>query len=404
MKGIYPSILFLAICFASCSFFGEKNTVSDYIEKPDYSLKSVEYVPVLPYFGEGITPINLYAGYDELIYAVDSGKAILSFDVAGRQIGRLELPNVYFVIQNRKLELYALARVDTLINNTLNYNLPVIYKISQQTGGDADPNKLDLNSAKIVRKMVYPFCINEPGKLNNKVALEGVQLSSIGFLDDNSYYVTSSGQQETTKELETTLTRRNAILYYSNNDGYRGGGYSEGSASSDYIPIGLSTLVQPPQRARMEARKDYIYTASNEGLAIKVRYVEVVIDPDIGPQINFKPLGIPTAAEASGYLYQPFRFKKPASVLYGGTSQKYIFVADVGTDSVLVFQENGYEGTTPPPQYTNKKLIKVSFGGTGNGPTQFNRPKSIAFFDRVLYVADAGNKRISRFKLTSDYD
>lgn len=402
MKGLYPWFLFLAFCHTSCSFFGEKNSVSDYIEKPDYSLKSVEYVPVFPYFGEGTTPISLYAGYDELIYAVDSAKAILSFDVSGRQIGRFNLPNVYYIIQNRKLELYALARMDTPINN-LTYNLPVIYKISQQTGGETDPNKLDLNSAVVVRKMVYPFCINEPGKLNNKTALEGVQLSSIGFLDDNSYYVTSAGQQETTKELETTLTRRNAILSYSNNDRYLGG-YTEGSSAFANAPFGLSTLVQPPQRARMEARKDFIYTSFTEGLAISVRYMEVVIDPDAGLMTSFKPLGIPTAAEASGYLYQPFRFKKPTSVLYGGTSQKYIFVADLGTDSVLVFQENGYEGTTPPPQYTNKKLIKVSFGGTGNGPTQFNQPRALAFFDKVLYVADAGNKRISRFKLTSDYD
>jgi hypothetical protein len=49
-------------------------------------------------------------------------------------------------------------------------------------------------------------------------------------------------------------------------------------------------------------------------------------------------------------------------------------------------------------------MLKVSFGGKGSGPLQFNRPKSIAFFNRTLYVADAGNKRIARFRLTSDYE
>jgi hypothetical protein len=79
-------------------------------------------------------------------------------------------------------------------------------------------------------------------------------------------------------------------------------------------------------------------------------------------------------------------------------------VADSEKDSVFVFQENGFEGVSPPPQYTNRKLINVSFGGNGNGPKQFNRVSGVAFFNRILYVADAGNKRISRYKLTSDYE
>jgi sugar lactone lactonase YvrE len=90
--------------------------------------------------------------------------------------------------------------------------------------------------------------------------------------------------------------------------------------------------------------------------------------------------------------------------LYAGTSQKYIFVADASKDSVFAYQENGYEGTIPPPQYSNRKLIRVSFGGTGSGPYQFRRPSGLAFSNRMLYVADPGNNRISRFKLTSDYE
>jgi hypothetical protein len=388
-------LFLLCTSISSCSFFGEKNKVGDYIDKPDYSLKSVEYVPVLPNFGAGITPVSLYAGYDELLYAVDSAKAILSFDAAGNELGRFNLPGVSFVIQNRSLDLFALGRIDTIFNG-LTYNLPVIYKLSQKTGFEGSSGLgLNLSGATIKGKYVYPWCINEPGKLFQKKDLEQVTFGSIGFMDDNSYYVTSSGPTET----GSFITKRNSVLTF-NNKGVFQGGFSEG----DISPAGLSTLIQPPQRARMETKKDFIYTSITPDLAISVRYMEVILDKELGLSINFKPLPSPAANEANGSMYQTFKFKKPSSVLYAGTSQKLIFVADSEKDSIFVFQENGFEGVSPPPQYTNRKLINVSFGGNGNGPKQFKRPGSVAFFRSTLYVADAGNKRISRYKLTSDYE
>jgi hypothetical protein len=153
----------------------------------------------------------------------------------------------------------------------------------------------------------------------------------------------------------------------------------------------------------METRKDFIYTSLTPDLAISVRYMQVQLTID-GLFTNFKALPQPAAAAADGYLYETFRFKKPVAVLYAGTSQKYLFVTDAEKDSVFVFQENGYEGTNPPPQYSNRKLINVSFGGSGSGPGQFRRPSGLAWSNRVLYVADAGNRRISRYTLTSDYE
>lgn len=394
-------LLVLIVCgtLSACSFWGEKNKVSDYIEKPDYSLKSVEYVPVLPNVGTGITPVSLYFGYDQLLYAVDSGQAILSFDAAGNQLGRFNLPGVYFVIQNRSLDLYALGYTDT-VYNTIPLSLPTIYKISMKKVAEGEQIQLDLNKASVEKKLIYPFCINEPSKFNNIPKFKEIRLSAIGFMDDNAYYVTSNGPQE--EAIEPYITRRNSVLTFDKNDVFQGG-FTEVDNNNTIAPFGLTTLVQPPQRSTMETRKDFIYTSLTADLAINVRYIEVVNTPD-GLVSSFKTLGAPGLNDASGYLYQTFRFVKPSAVLFAGVSQKYIFVTDAAKDSVYAFQQNGYEGSVPPPQYTNKKLIKVSFGGHGNGPYQFSRPSSIAFFNRTLYIADAGNKRIVRYKLTSDYE
>ena len=400
MKKLKLLFALASLLGVSSCFLGEKNKVSDYIEKPDYSLKSVEYVPVSPTFGTGITPVSLYAGYDQLLYAVDSAKAILSYDAAGNQLGRFELPGVYFVIQNRSLDLYALGWKDT-VYNTLVLKLPVIYKISQKKAGEGTDRDLDLNFAVVEKQLIYPFCINEASKLNNIANFKQIRLSAIGFLNDNSYYVTSSGPQEGASELY--ITHRNAILSFNKSDVFEGG-FTEGTGQATIAPYGLTTLVQPPQRSNMEVRRDFIYTSLDPDLALTVRYLTVVVDPNTGLFTAFKPLPIPSFVEADGYMYQTFRFRKPAAVLFAGTNQKYIFVADDSKDSVYAFQENGYEGVIPPPQYTNKKLIKVSFGGRGSGPRQFNRPTALAYANKILFVADAGNKRIARFKLTTDYE
>ena len=58
----------------------------------------------------------------------------------------------------------------------------------------------------------------------------------------------------------------------------------------------------------------------------------------------------------------------------------------------------------PPAGSTSKKNVLVSFGGTGTSLSQFNNPSGVAYYQQVLYVADTDNKRILRFKLTTDFD
>ncbi|MDZ4698359.1 MAG: hypothetical protein SH809_01530 [Rhodothermales bacterium] len=42
--------------------------------------------------------------------------------------------------------------------------------------------------------------------------------------------------------------------------------------------------------------------------------------------------------------------------------------------------------------------------GNWIGALQFRNPNGVAYFDRVVYVADTGNNRISRFKLNTDFE
>lgn len=48
------------------------------------------------------------------------------------------------------------------------------------------------------------------------------------------------------------------------------------------------------------------------------------------------------------------------------------------------------------------KLMKESFGNLGAGENQLNSPKGVSYFNKVLYIADTGNNRIVRYKLSTD--
>ena len=82
----------------------------------------------------------------------------------------------------------------------------------------------------------------------------------------------------------------------------------------------------------------------------------------------------------------------------------YLFATDEETDSLYVFNRNGVEGVAPPPSSGSLRPVRVSFGGTGSGPLSFDDPQGVAYFERIVYVADSGNDRIARFRLNTDFE
>ena len=103
-------------------------------------------------------------------------------------------------------------------------------------------------------------------------------------------------------------------------------------------------------------------------------------------------------------FYDPFRFKNPSDVWISTDASGYIFVLDRDLDSLYQFTRKGYEGVNPPANSHFKKNIIVSFGGKGDGPYQFNDPEGVCYFNKIVYVADKGNNRIMRYKLSTDIE
>jgi len=99
----------------------------------------------------------------------------------------------------------------------------------------------------------------------------------------------------------------------------------------------------------------------------------------------------------------PGKFAKPVSTIFTGDGTNFIFVVDQGKDSLYQFTATGLEGVRPPAGAATTKYQMASFGGTGTGLTQFNKPSAVAYKNKIVWVADSGNKRVLRFKLTTDF-
>jgi hypothetical protein len=85
-------------------------------------------------------------------------------------------------------------------------------------------------------------------------------------------------------------------------------------------------------------------------------------------------------------LFELGKFVSPEDVAVNGDG--FLFVVDSDLDRVFKFSGMGKE--------------YESFGEEGSGEGQFREPHGVAEFDKTLYVADTGNDRVVRFRLSTE--
>jgi hypothetical protein len=379
-------------------YFGDKTDIS-FIDVPTFQPRQIAYVPIQPYITALETPVHITIGFDELIYVVDEAtEEIIAYDEALNELGRLTIPGVTSVTQDRQFNLLAIGKKDTTING-VSYSLSTIYRINQFTTAG-----YGLAGAEIVNTITHPFYFKNSFSTSDAL----VSFNQVGVLGNsqnqalnNRYYVTRSGPSAN----NAGQGPDDAVVFFDNQDNYISPVpvSTSGGLFNDYFkkPFGLTTLCQPPQITASNS-PDFLFTSIDPGSPIKVQYIEFV-EAEFGAE--FRPVIYPINDPiADGWLNNPNKFTMPMGITVAGDETRFIFVTDAATDSVYQFTSNGLEGVPPPPASGETRYTKASFGGTGAGPLQFNQPRGIAYYNQILYVCDAGNHRVSRFKLTLDFD
>lgn len=389
------SVFLLPFLLVGCGdFFGRKTDLS-FIDVPEYDNTLIAYVPLLPYWEGFQAPVDICVGYDDLYYVADSvAGEIVCLDEAGRRLGSFRLPGVHAVAQDRRLDLLAAAPVDTIIGGQ-RYRLDAIIRIRLQS-----PNGYGIRHATIVNRLVHPFYFKSTFSTTDTL----VRFRRIAVLGDNSYYVTRNGVDQDPIKFGGP---DDAVLRFNSRDEWQEAVIVESSTGSqpDFFKgvWAIAGRARPPQSPFVSNADGFWVGLTAPGLPLKVHSVV----PREGEQGRFYEVEFRWAqgdsSLADGFLATPQKFSRPEGIAFTGGAQPYLIVADAGKDSVYVFTLSGLEGVIPPPAAGTRRPVKVSFGGRGSGPLQMNRPTAVAHHKRILYVADAGNRRIMRLRLTTDF-
>ena len=412
----------LAVGLAACdSFLGSKSdeTTDEIFEEgriPPTLVSDAEYVPLFPFLtlgGDGTpleAPQDVYVGYDELIYVVDA-RGLHVLDLAGRPAAFIALDGAASVIQDRRLHLFVTARRDTFLNNR-DWNLPVVYEYSGVTTG-----------APVQENIIWHPFDDDSRKFNRPDPIatdEEVDFTGVAMLPNGNFYVSRRGP---INDRTSVILPHNTVLEFTtegvNVQAIIALNPTRESLRSSVNPTDVITFVHPPQRTSFTDVKDFIVAQSpypdgtagsgvtdSDSLRFAVLSIRAIVTAD---GIEYRPDSqkLTTASDPSkggGFLYDEFKFLNPSDVGFAADGTNYIYVLDAGRDSLFVFTNNGVEGVAPPPGSSSTLPVKVSFGGTGDGALQFRNPQGVAYFDRIVYVADTGNNRISRFRLNTDFE
>lgn len=387
----------------------------------DPRLENVDgYAPVLPFWGGFDAPNDVHVGFDEFVYVTDANGVHLldRADLSPRV--SIDLEGAEAVTQDRLLNVYVAARIDTIIESidpTITWNLPAVFKIKNMNG--AGP-------ITFVDTLIFPFddaslstSAAQNARLNrgSSVNYEKVRITGLSILADNTLYVTRTGPFNETTQVaapdNTVLEFHRVVIDGQKTDKMRN--VRQIRSLSPNVPslrsaIGLSSIasfVAPPQRDTYTDDRSFLITQADASKEIpfRVLWINVVETVDgLVYQQNSQLLAQDTT-QADGFLYETNKFLSPQDVAFGGDDDAFIFVVDSETHRLYQFQANGQEGVPPPAGAADQtRQILVSFGELGAGPKEFNQPSGVAYFRRVVYVADKGNNRIARFKLTSDFE
>lgn len=383
------------IGFSSCEkSLGEKTDL-DFIEIPDFQSRQVAYVPIQPILNQFDRPTDVVAGFDELIYVVDAGREeIVALDQSGKQLYTYNVPGVYAMAQDRSLDILALGTKDTVIAGT-DYELSCLYRLELKSGLG-----FGLKNAKVEEEIVHPFYFK-----NSFLGTDAeVRFTSVAIVADNSYYITRTGKDNRSNKFGGP---DNTIIYFSKEDKYEGNIQvsTNGGVFSDYFkqPGSITTGAAPPQIS-VSGSRNFVYTSLDPDADNQFRVRAIAfVESDFGA--SYFPMGrvAEDTAKAFGFLTEADKFSKPVDVTVSGDGTGFIFVLDAEKDSLFQFTSNGLEGIKPPPGAVSTKYIKASFGGKGKAATQFDNPQGVAYLNKILYVADTGNGRLLRFKLTTDF-
>ena len=309
-------------------------------------------------------PRDIVVGNEPFLYVADTDNdRIIMLDQAGRVLGiSLTIKRPIAIAQDKRLQLLVCAEFDTLLPGR---SVPTTF---------GAVFRLDLVSVGHLISLATPQRVYYDDEDSTR------RYTGVATLYDNSYYVTRVGP----KNEQSVVDKDNSILLFSKSDvlitpvtqtfSHDGTGLL-----SIHRPTGIATL---PNSRSVEYVFSQIEVSAATVPLYKVQWIRLVTE---GQTTNYVSKFYPSVNGDIGML-EIEKFTRPEGVALDPSGN--LFVVDAAKDSLYIFNTRGVE--------------QFSFGGTGSGEKQFSEPSGVSFYDKTVYVADAGNNRVVRFKLSTD--
>jgi len=318
------------------------------------------YVQQNPVWTGFNNPTAIIVGNEPFIYVADTyNDRIVMLDLNGRVIGEASDPGPngmrrpIGLSEDKRLNLLICAQFDTTLpGHTSPTTFGAVYKINLLAVGN------NISQAPL-NKVFF-----EPGDSARRY-------TAVAALYDNSYYVGRTGPND------AGIDKDDNILLFSSSDQLLTGlppYFTWGGTGFTSIQKVTGIATMPTKRL-----VDYVFCQSGTTSLFKVQWIQLLV---VGQTTDYES----KFSANSSALSTVNRFQSPRGVTFDPAGNLY--VVDAQTDSLYRFSSNGSE--------------HYSFGGFGSGDRQFNQPSGVAYFDQTIYVADAGNNRIMRFKLSTE--
>jgi hypothetical protein len=299
-------------------------------------------------------PEAVYAGKDQLIYIADTkNSSIVQMDVAGGRYGTYYFNNNVFpkkISQDGNFDLLVICDSVTSIDT-----ISILFKLKVVNGGGVISQ-----NTPVIRLITSLKPTPNTSKLR--------KFTGISVCPNNSYIITRTGPDD-----PLNIDPGYAIIKASGIDSLASLSLVSGfqtSGNSFYSIEHVSSIL-----TIQYSSTDFIITRSTQDtLALnKVIYFEYnATNGSYDPKYT-----------SSSQSIVSMKFGSPDATAMDDNYA--IYVIDSYRNYMFKFNSSG-------------KLLNESFGGS----TIFNNPKGITYFNNVIYIADTGNDRIVRYKLSTD--
>jgi hypothetical protein len=308
-------------------------------------------------------PQDVLIGFDGFCYVCDTyNDRVVMLDLAGTVIGSLNgIKRPRKISQDHRFNLLITAEFDTTVNNQFR-TYGAIYKVA-----------------------LYDYSHNINVAIAKKVYWESSypdrRFTGISSLVDNSYYVARVGPDNASAE-----NPDNAVLHFSKSDVLYSKDQIDLTPALSAVGYGLTCVPGMSSLMALDDRRnptDFLVTQITPAHQFKIQWIKFAPGNDIIPPAwvsKFQPSGSGLIDFLSGFPESPEDVTMDL--------QGYIYVIDSKLDSLFRFTKEG-------------KLSQESFGN-GKMKGRLKNPMGVAWFDRTLYIADTGNDRVLRFRLSTD--